>query len=191
MTRVRLPQDKVLPPLRGTPTVFCEPPCMILCSVFSALINGKTAVSSPRTPSAAPARFTRLLSLLRSSPTNDLVRTIESITQASLNDQRFAGNRITADELPAISTEISILSDPTPTDDPASLVPGLHGIVVRRGVHSGCFLPKVASERQWSAEEFLSNCCTMKAGLAADAWKSRDTQVLLFTAEVFSDSAQP
>ena len=61
-TRARLPQDKLLPPLRGTPTVFCEPPCLILCSVFNALINGKTAASSPRTPSAAPARFTRLLS---------------------------------------------------------------------------------------------------------------------------------
>jgi len=122
------------------------------------------------------------------APTTDINATIQEVTKASLKDPRFAVDPITAAELKDLEIEISILSDPEPTDDPASLVPGRHGIVVRRGMQSGCFLPKVATERNWSAEEFLSNCCTMKAGLAADAWREPDTEVLLFEAEVFSES---
>lgn len=122
------------------------------------------------------------------APTTDINATIQDVTKASLKDPRFASDPITAAELEDLEIEISILSDPEPTDDPASLVPGKHGIVVRRGTRSGCFLPKVAAERGWSAEEYLSNCCTMKAGLAADAWKEPDTEVLLFEAEVFCES---
>ncbi len=120
--------------------------------------------------------------------THDIARTIREVTRSSLNDSRFAANPITAAELGELEIEISILSDPVPTDDPKSLVPGEHGIIVQRGARSGCFLPKVAAERDWSAETFLSNCCTMKAGLAADAWKEAGTEVLLFEAEVFSES---
>lgn len=120
--------------------------------------------------------------------TEDIAATIQDVTRSSLDDPRFAADPITAAELKDLEIEISILSDPNPTDDPLSLVPGTHGIIVRRGLQSGCFLPKVASERGWSAEEFLSTCCTMKAGLPADAWRESDTEVLLFTAQVFSES---
>lgn len=125
------------------------------------------------------------------APTTDINATVQDVTEASLKDPRFASNPINAVELEDLEIEISILSDPEPTDDPASLVPGKHGIVVRRGTRSGCFLPKVAAERGWSAEEYLSNCCAMKAGLAADAWKQPDTDVLLFEAEVFCESQFP
>ncbi len=114
---------------------------------------------------------------------------VAEVTQASLRDSRFTRNPITTEELDELTIEISLLSDPTPTDDPLSLVPGEHGIIVRQGMRSGCFLPKVATDRGWSAEEFLSTCCTMKAGLPADAWRSPQTQVLIFRAEVFSDAA--
>lgn len=123
------------------------------------------------------------------APTTHLVDSIEAVTRASLRDQRFAGNPISASELDALTIEVSILSDLAATDDPASLVPGTHGIVIRQGDRSGCFLPMVAAERGWSAEEFLSQCCTTKAGLPADAWRSPEAEVLLFTAEVFSEAA--
>jgi AmmeMemoRadiSam system protein A len=122
------------------------------------------------------------------SATTDIAATIAEMTRASLNDSRFAANPITGDELEDLEIELSILSDPEPTDDPGALVPGTHGVIIRRGMQSGCFLPKVASERGWSADTFLSNCCTMKAGLEADAWREPDTDVLLFTAQVFSES---
>ncbi len=119
--------------------------------------------------------------------TTDIVATVEEMTRASLKDPRFTTNPVLADELSSVTIEISVLSDPAPTKDALSLVPGVHGIVVRHAGRSGCFLPKVAAERGWSAEELLSTCCTVKAGLPADAWRRADTDVLLFTAEVFSE----
>ncbi|MBI4717958.1 MAG: AmmeMemoRadiSam system protein A [Planctomycetes bacterium] len=122
------------------------------------------------------------------APPEDLVRTVQSVTRSSLADSRFEHCRLRAADLPHLVIEISLLSSSERTADPLSLVPGEHGVVIRSGSRSGCFLPKVATERGWSAEMFLSNCCTMKAGLPADAWRQPDTEVYLFTAEVFSDA---
>ena len=124
----------------------------------------------------------------RFGATDDIVATVEDVTKSSLSDSRFVSNPVTARELPSLTIEVSILSELTSTQDPVSLTPGVHGIMIRRGHRSGCFLPKVASERGWSAEEFLSNCCVMKGGLDADAWRREGTEVLLFTADAFSDS---
>jgi len=71
------------------------------------------------------------------------------------------------------------------TDDPLSLRLGVDGIFIRDSFGSGCFLPQVATEAGWTKEEFLSYCCSHKAGLDSDAWKKEDTEVYLFTAEVF------
>ncbi len=120
--------------------------------------------------------------------TTDLAATIAEVTRSSLSDARFEGDPITTAELPDLDIEISILTDPQPTHNPLSLIPGTHGIIVRRGERSGCFLPRLAWERGWSAEQFLSNCCTLKAGLDADAWSDPQTQVLLFTADSFRES---
>lgn len=120
--------------------------------------------------------------------TDNLEETIRDVTRKSLVDSRFVTNPIAATELPSLNIEISLLTEPVETTDPLSLVLGYHGIIVRRGAQSGCFLPKVASERSWNAEQFLSNCCTMKADLPADAWRKPDTSVWLFAAQVFSES---
>lgn len=119
--------------------------------------------------------------------TSDVVETIRGVTCRSLKDQRFAANPITLAELNDLEIEISVLSDLDPTDDPLSLKVGVHGILVRRGAKSGCFLPKVAVEQGWTAEEFLSTCCSMKAKLSAGAWREAGTETALFTADVFSE----
>lgn len=121
--------------------------------------------------------------------TDDIVTTVREMTRAALKDPRFTANPVTAEELPGLCIELSLLTTARRTDDPLSLVLGRHGIVVRRGDHRGCFLPKVATERGWSIEVFLSNCCTMKAGLSPDAWKHPKTDVLLFEADVMSEAA--
>lgn len=121
-------------------------------------------------------------------PITDLPATLEEVTRSSLKDPRFRGDPITLEELPKLTVEVSVLTDPMRTEKPESLSPGVHGVIIRRGNQSGCFLPKVAEERGWNAEEFLSQCCTMKAGLPADAWKQSDTDVFLFSAESFSDA---
>ncbi len=105
---------------------------------------------------------------------------------AAREDPRFVRDRLTRDELEDVTVEISVLSPLRKTDDPLSIELGVHGIYIKKGFASGCFLPQVATETGWSKEEFLSNCASHKAGLAPDAWKDPDTEVLLFTADVFS-----
>jgi uncharacterized protein (TIGR00296 family) len=64
---------------------------------------------------------------------------------------------------------------------------GKHGVIVSDGFHQGVFLPQVATETGWSKEEFLSELCSQKAGLPADAWKNPNTALYVFTADVFGE----
>jgi len=64
---------------------------------------------------------------------------------AATSDPRFAASRITPAEIDDLDIEISVLSPLEPTDDPLSLELGTHGIYIRRGSFSGCFLPQVAA----------------------------------------------
>jgi len=117
------------------------------------------------------------------SPLIELV--VEMAKASATSDPRFFADRITSDELDQLDIEISVLSPLKRTDDPSSLRLGVDGIYIKKGCASGCFLPQVATETGWSKEEFLSYCCAHKAGLAPDAWKDADTEIYLFTAEVF------
>ncbi len=105
--------------------------------------------------------------------------------EAATGDPRFLA--VGLDELKDIEIEISALSVMQRIDDPAKIQLGLHGVLVRRGFSSGVFLPQVATETGWTKEEFLSNLCSHKAGLAPDAWKDKSTEIYVFTAEVFSE----
>ena len=117
---------------------------------------------------------------------NPLVELIAEMAKASATaDPRFLADPITPREMEHLDIEISVLSPLKRTDDPLSLRLGTDGIYIKKGRASGCFLPQVAHEAGWSKEEFLSHCCAHKAGLAPDAWKNPETEVNLFTAEVF------
>jgi AmmeMemoRadiSam system protein A len=116
-------------------------------------------------------------------PLIELVR--EMAISSATADSRFFGNQLRASELDDLEIEISVLSPLQRTDDPLSLRVGVDGIYIKRGFSSGCFLPQVAIETGWSKEEFLSYCCAHKAGLRSDVWKDPETEVYLFTAEVF------
>ncbi len=115
-----------------------------------------------------------------------LVELVAEMALASATkDPRFFGDRLTVRELSTLEIEISVLSPLARTDDPLRLRLGVDGIYLKRGYASGCFLPQVATETGWTVEEFLSFCCSHKAGLPADAWKDPRTEVYLFTAEIF------
>ena len=120
-------------------------------------------------------------------PTASLIETIREMAIAATRDSRFMYDPITEKELSKIDIEISVLSPLELTDDPASLKLGTHGIYIKKGHLNGCYLPQVAAETGWSVDEFLSHCCQDKAGLAGDAWKDSDTEVFLFTADVFGE----
>ncbi|MGB2863343.1 MAG: AmmeMemoRadiSam system protein A [Sedimentisphaerales bacterium] len=115
-----------------------------------------------------------------------LIELVAEMAKASATgDPRFFSEPITSGELEKLDIEISVLSPLQKTDDPLSLRLGVDGIYIRQSRASGCFLPQVATETGWSKEEFLSYCCAHKAGLAAEAWKDPETEVYLFTADVF------
>jgi AmmeMemoRadiSam system protein A len=115
-----------------------------------------------------------------------LIELVSEMARASTSgDARFFDDPITPEELCKLDIEISVLSPLQRTDNPLSLRLGVDGIYIRRGYASGCFLPQVATEAGWSKEEFLSYCCSHKAGLSPDAWKRPGIEVYLFTAEVF------
>ncbi|HOX05065.1 MAG TPA: AmmeMemoRadiSam system protein A [Planctomycetota bacterium] len=106
---------------------------------------------------------------------------------SATQDWRFAGDPITPAELDDIDVEISVLSPLVPIGNPLDLELGVHGIYIRRGGRSGCFLPQVATEHGMSKEQFLSECCAGKAGLAPDAWRDPKTSVSVFTAEIVEE----
>jgi len=103
--------------------------------------------------------------------------------EACSQDYRF--KPINEDELVGLEYEISVLSAPEKIDDWQKIELGKHGVIVKRDGRSGVFLPQVADETGWSQKEFLSQLCWQKAGLAPDCYKNKDTELLVFTAQVF------
>ena len=109
----------------------------------------------------------------------------EMALASATEDPRFFAMRLRPAELDGLDIEISVLSPLRRVKDPMAEVElGTHGIYIRQGYRSGCFLPQVATETGWSKEEFLCQCCAGKAGLPPYAWKDPKSEVLVFTAEI-------
>lgn len=102
---------------------------------------------------------------------------------AASQDERF--EPVSRDELEELKYEISVLSAPETIDDWHKIKLGEHGVIIRRGNNCGVFLPQVAEETGWSLEEFLKELCSQKAGLACEAYKDKDVEIQIFTAQVF------
>ncbi len=120
-------------------------------------------------------------------PSHPLAEMIVQMGLSAARDSRFAGDPITPSELADLTVEVSVLSPLVPIADPLMLEVGVHGIYIRNGYAGGCFLPEVATDQGWNAEEFLTHCCAGKAGLPPDSWRDPSTEVLVFTSEKFSE----
>jgi len=103
---------------------------------------------------------------------------------AALHDSRF--RPVAVEEVATLDIELSVLSPLEPIALEAIVV-GQHGLMVIRERSKGILLPQVAAERKWSGQRFLEETC-VKAGLPQDAWRDPATQILAFSAEVFSES---
>jgi AMMECR1 domain-containing protein len=68
---------------------------------------------------------------------------------------------------------------------PDEIVLGKHGIYIKKGSHSGTFLPQVATQTKWTLEEFLGHCAHDKAGIGWDDWK--DAEIFVYEAYVFGE----
>jgi AmmeMemoRadiSam system protein A len=105
--------------------------------------------------------------------------------EAATGDPRFPA--LSPAEIDRIDIEISVLS---PLEKVASYrdikIPG-QGVIVKSAFGGGVYLPQVATETGWTREEFLTSLCGQKAGISPDAWKDPDTELYVFTAEVFGE----
>jgi AmmeMemoRadiSam system protein A len=119
------------------------------------------------------------------SPDRELCKVVQScVLSAALEDTRFSS--VSAEELPNLSIEISVLSPFRRIRDMGAIVIGKHGLFVTRGINRGLLLPQVATEYGWDRETFLAQTCR-KACLPESAWKDPDTALHTFEAEIFSD----
>ncbi len=100
---------------------------------------------------------------------------------AALQDPRF--EPVDPAEMPALTVEVSVLTEPRVVKSPEDVVAGRHGVILTRGHHRGLLLPQLAEELGWDRETLLSQGC-LKAGLPPDAWR-KDASIEVFEAQVF------
>lgn len=102
---------------------------------------------------------------------------------AAVQDFRFCP--VESEELPHIEIEISILSPLERIHSWEEIEAGRHGIYLMWRNKSGAFLPEVATEMNWTAEELVKKCAYEKAGIPESAWS--ETELYRFTTEKISE----
>lgn len=113
----------------------------------------------------------------------------EHAVAAALEDYRFPP--VQENELEKIQIEVSRLTIPIPLDYTdsldllAKLRPGVDGVILRDGIRRATFLPQVW-EKIPDPAAFLANLC-YKMGAAADTWKRRHLEVLVYQVEEFHE----
>jgi AmmeMemoRadiSam system protein B/AmmeMemoRadiSam system protein A len=112
---------------------------------------------------------------------------MENAENAALKDPRFPP--VTVNELSGIKVEVSVLTKPqplefsTPDELLKKLVPGVHGVILRKGFYQSTYLPQVW-EQLPDKLKFLEQL-SLKAGMPRDGWKTSEVRV--YTAEHFSE----
>ncbi len=108
----------------------------------------------------------------------------EMAVAAAFHDPRFPA--LKKDEVDQLTFEISVLSPFKRIRDIGEIEVGKHGLYIVNGYNSGLLLPQVAIEYEWDRETFLEQTC-YKAGLNAQAWKDKKTEIYIFSADYFGD----
>uniref|UniRef100_UPI00321738E9 AmmeMemoRadiSam system protein B n=1 Tax=uncultured Draconibacterium sp. TaxID=1573823 RepID=UPI00321738E9 len=102
---------------------------------------------------------------------------IQQMAVSSVCDHRF--DAVKSKELKYMTLEVSVLSPLKKIKSAKEIVPGRHGIYIRKGLNTGTYLPQVAKKTGWNVTELLGHCSHDKAGLGWDGWKTAE----LFTYE--------
>jgi len=114
-------------------------------------------------------------------PLYEVVR--ETALLSAFSDTRFPP--LTKEEFDETDIEISVLGPLRIISNINEIVPGRHGIYIRKGMRSGTMLPQVATENHWSLEEFLGYTSRDKAGLGWYGWK--DAEISVYEAVVLEE----
>jgi hypothetical protein len=106
----------------------------------------------------------------------------EMAESAALKDPRFPP--VTPEELDDLELEISVLTPLKKIKDVNEIEVGTHGIYIKSGHFSGLLLPQVATDYGWNRLTFLQQTCH-KAGMDSDCWKRKETEIYVFSADIF------
>lgn len=113
------------------------------------------------------------------------VALLEAASRAALEDTRF--DPVERSELSRMRIEVTLLGPLEDIRGPADIELGSHGIRIDHAGRRGILLPQVATEHDWTAEEFLSALCR-KAYLPLDAWRSTTAHLSRFRGTVLSEN---
>lgn len=112
-----------------------------------------------------------------------LARAVQDMAiSAAFQDPRF--EPLTSEELEDLDIEISVLTPFEKITSPDCIEVGRHGLMIRKGSRSGLLLPQVPVQFGWNRDVFLSQTC-LKAGLGPDAWQDPDSELYVFSADIF------
>lgn len=107
---------------------------------------------------------------LSSDPLYEVVQA--SALSSAFEDTRFYP--LTKEEFEKIEIEITVLGPMIKIDNINEIVLGKHGIYIKKDFRAGTMLPQVATENNWTVEQFLGYTSRDKAGLGWDGWKNAE-----------------
>jgi len=112
-----------------------------------------------------------------------LCQTIEQVAvMAATSDYRFYP--LQPEETKKMVLEISVLSPLKKIENIDEIIPGRHGILIRKGYHTGTFLPQVGIKTKWDAIRLLEECSERKACIGKNGWK--DADIYIYEAVIIS-----
>jgi len=109
-----------------------------------------------------------------------------SAVSSAFEDPRFPA--LTEKEYPEIEIEITVLGPMKMIKDISEIIPGKHGIYIKRDFRAGTMLPQVATENNWTVEEFLGYTSRDKAGIGWDGWKT--AEIYIYEGLVLTEKAR-
>ncbi len=107
-----------------------------------------------------------------------------SALSSAFEDPRFSP--LTREEFEQTDIEITVLGPLKKINNINEIVLGRHGIFIKKDFRSGTMLPQVATENNWTVEEFLGYTSREKAGLGWDGWK--DAEIFIYEGVVLEDN---
>lgn len=104
---------------------------------------------------------------------------------AAFYDPRFPS--IKKEELKDLKIEISVMTEKKRIKDWKSIKLGIQGVVIQCTGRAGTFLPQVATETDWSLEQFLNQLCERKLGLDCKCFQDPQAKIFTFEVQIIKD----
>jgi len=121
---------------------------------------------------------------ISSEPLYEVVKA--SALSSAFEDPRFVP--MTKEEFENTEIEITVLGPLEKIDQISDIVLGKHGIYIKKDFKSGTMLPQVATENNWTVEEFLGYTSRDKAGLGWNGWK--EAEIFIYEGIVLNDKKE-